>query len=243
MTQVPSLIYAELLSNIRQISVLAALETPCDATTKVQLSDDGQSFLLLHRGLSHSLQLPGQSASNFQLQKPAIGSKDFSWRLPWVRNISDEVTTITPSTRAHSGIENISDDVPWSANFMRNFSELSCRICYQNVLEKGRIETWKDLPSDDWAEMMDLWHCHRPDNKIEETCDSSNQHHNDHNSCRDQVTSQLDMTKRAYGAKSQIAAQQGVGFIDITTFLIAKEDCTNIQVEKVKKNLLTFTSF
>jgi hypothetical protein len=72
------LIYAELLSNIRQISVIVALPKPCGPDIKVELSTSGREFILLQGRESTVLNLPGQVASNVQLQKPAIGSQELS---------------------------------------------------------------------------------------------------------------------------------------------------------------------
>ncbi|POS83883.1 hypothetical protein EPUL_004168 [Erysiphe pulchra] len=209
------LIYAELLLNIRQISVLAVLETPCNTSTKAKLSDDGQQFILLHNGRLQTLHLPGKSLPNFRLQFPVLGSIELSWRIPWAAEATD-------ISRYDSHLS----DVPWSAKCMDSQTELTCRVCNEVILERGTIKIWKDLPSEDWAEMMDFWHCHKPDdhkdgmNSIKCTNCPKLSTHND---C---------LVERAYGANSKISAQPGVGLVDITTFLLRKEDCSKIQIEK-----------
>lgn len=217
MAPTPCLIYAELLSNIRQISVLAALETPSNTSTKAKLSDDGQQFILLHNGTLQTLQLPGKSLSNFQLQMPALGSKELSWRLPWEVQNKD-----------FSRHDSYMPEVPWSAKSMGTQTELSCRMCNETILERGIIKSWKDLPSEDWAEMMDFWHCHKPDDH--KGCNSSNEDANNLKS----FESNNNLVERAYGANSKISAQSKIGLVDITTFLLKNEDCSKIQCEKVK---------
>ncbi|RKF66802.1 putative snf2 family helicase [Golovinomyces cichoracearum] len=191
-------IYAELLINIRQISVLASLDTPCDSSTKIKLSEDGQQFSLFHNGQVNSLELPGKCFPNFRLQAPLLGSKELSWRLPWVGQKAMDLDPLNPET-------------PWSAKFMNSSKELSCRACGEIILQRESIKTWKDLPSEDWAEMMDLWHY-------------------------DKTTSpKSTLIDRAYGANSRFFAQPGIGLIDIMNFLLTEADCKNILIEKVKR--------
>ena len=200
------LIYAELLSNIRQISVIAALDTPCDSSTNVELSANGQAVVLHHHGNTTSLHLPGQVAPNSQLQKPALGSKELSWRLP----------VIGPLVRPN--MENVSNEAPWPATGFKGDTEFSCRNCGAVVLRRGVIKAWRDLPSENWAEMMDFWHCHKPD--VPET--NGNGHaghfHEDPNA------------SRGYGANTKFMAQSGVGFVDLTTFLVSESDCAGVEV-------------
>ncbi|KFY16846.1 hypothetical protein V491_05208, partial [Pseudogymnoascus sp. VKM F-3775] len=84
-TMMPSpqpLIYAELLPNIRQISVLAALPTPSDATTHVSLSKDRAILTLVHNGTTASLQLPGAIAPTYIPTQPHPTLAQLSWRIP-----------------------------------------------------------------------------------------------------------------------------------------------------------------
>ncbi|TQS38658.1 hypothetical protein Golomagni_00832 [Golovinomyces magnicellulatus] len=226
-------LYAELLINIRQISVLASLDTPCDSSTKIKLSDDGQQFFLFHNGQENSLELPGKCYTNFRLQEPSLGSKELSWRLPWVDQKATDLDPLSPET-------------PWSAKFMSSSKELSCRACGEIILKRENIKTWKDLPSEDWAEMMELWHCHKP-NDDGDQCNPSN--------CADRLdakakgtSSKNTLIDRAYGANSRFFAQPGIGLIDIMNFLLTEADCKNIRIEKfvievgIKKVALLFAS-
>ncbi|RKF73959.1 hypothetical protein GcM1_241004 [Golovinomyces cichoracearum] len=209
--------YAELLINIRQISVLASLDTPCDSSTKIKLSEDGQQFSLFHNGQVNSLELPGKCFPNFRLQEPLLGSKELSWRLPWVGQKATDLDPLNPET-------------PWSAKFMNSSKEFSCRACGEIILQRESIKTWKDLPSEDWAEMMDLWHCHKP-NDNEEQCNPSN--YADHPGPEDKTaSSKSTLIDRAYGANSRFFAQPGTGLIDIMNFLLKEADCKNIRIEK-----------
>lgn len=76
------LIYSELLSNIRQISVFAVLPTSSDNNTTATLSSDRQRIILQHEGHTTTLKLPGQVDSTSQIQPVAVGKTELSWRLP-----------------------------------------------------------------------------------------------------------------------------------------------------------------
>jgi hypothetical protein len=78
---------------------------------------------------------------------------------------------------------------------------------------------WKDLPSENWAEMMEFWHCHKPDHKHGED-------HGDASGKADEKT----LAARGYGASSVISAQEGVGFVDLTTLLFTESDCQHLTV-------------
>ena len=211
-----SLIYAELLSNIRQISVIAALDAPCDPATKVELSGDGQHFVLHHETESTILILPGRVAPNAQLQKPALGSKELSWRLP--------LASLETRPDAQGGQSN---EAPWSARTLGGESEFLCRDCGSVVIGKGAIKTWKDLPSENWAEMMDFWHCHKPDVPEHERAhghkfDGANGHSGNDDTQRSVTTT------KGYGANAKFAADSGTAFVDVTTFLLTLSDCTGL---------------
>jgi len=200
------LIYAELLSNIRQISVILAMGTPCDAATKVELSGDGQQFVLSHGGEITTLTLPGRVASNAQLQKPALGSKESSWRLPLAGLPARPDEEVAQSNEA-----------PWSASALEEDSEFLCRQCGAVIIGKGAIAFWKDMPSENWAEMMDFWACHKPDVP---------EHEQVHEIGNNDTTI---TTTKGYGANTKFTAIAGTAFVDITTFLLAASDCSNLE--------------
>jgi hypothetical protein len=211
------LVYAELLSNIRQISVIAALDAPCDVATKVELSGDGKQFVLYHGGKTTTLSLPGSVASSVQLQKPALGSKELSWRLPLAGQ-----PTRPDAEDAHS------NEAPWSARTLEENWGFLCRDCGAVIIREGAIKTWKDLPSENWAEMMDFWHCHKPDvpehEKVHENGSNGTSGHIHNESTRKAIT-----TTKGYGANTKFTAIAGTAFVDITTFLLAASDCTNLE--------------
>lgn len=197
-----SLIYAELLPNIRQISIVAELDIPSDATTKVKLSAEGRQIVLQHNGNDTVLPLPGQVASQAQVQELPIGRQDLTYRLPlagaFQRGDIDDAQSIV---------------APWSAQDLIPGAQFTCRKCNSTVIETGDVKEWRDLPSENWAEMMDFWHCHKPS-------DHGHSHANGENT-------NLESTK-GYGANSMFTAQTGIGFVDLTSFLMMESDCLSM---------------
>jgi hypothetical protein len=196
------LIYAELLPNIRQISIVAELDTPSDATTTVKLAAEGRQVVLHHNAKDTVLPLPGQVAPQAHIQALPIARKDLTYRLPlagaFQRADVDDAQSIS---------------APWSAQDLIPDAQFTCRKCNSAVIETGRIKEWRDLPSENWAEMMDFWHCHKPS---EHGRSHTNGEHTD-----------LESTK-GYGANSMFTAQSGIGFVDLTSFLIMESDCLSI---------------
>ena len=190
----PVLIYAELLSNIRQVSVGCSLQTECSSTTEAAVLPDGLTFSLSHDGVERSVQLPGLVVAPARLPSAKRGPKSLTWRLP-----------IAPTTIAANVRPAVEDQsVPWSARDLEPGAAVCCRACKAVLVKTGALRVWKDLPSENWAEMMEFWHCHKP----------HDHHQHDDGS----------LAHKAYGANSRIAAQTGVGFVDLTSFLVSRED-------------------
>ncbi|KUJ08548.1 uncharacterized protein LY89DRAFT_676949 [Mollisia scopiformis] len=207
MAQPKILLYAELLPNIRQVSVMAAFDTPSDSTTEAELSADGRQINVIHEGTNHILNLPGQAVASTKLQKPVNSNKELSWRLP--------VVGLPSNTSVDRGQ---SSGAPWSAKELGPDSRFSCRGCGAVIVPEGAIESWRDLPSENWAEMMDFWHCHKPDTGADA---GNSQAGHDQNA--------ISNANRAYGANTKFIAQSGVGFIDVASFLLDESDCQNLQ--------------
>jgi hypothetical protein len=96
------------------------------------------------------------------------------------------------------------------------------------LINAGRITEWKDLPSDNWAEMMEFWHCHKPV---------------DHNNPSAGAETDGKTTNKGYGANNVISAQQGIGLIDVTSFVLSTDDCSAVLVSVALSILSTFVNF
>ncbi|KAK3903670.1 nipped-B-like protein A [Staphylotrichum tortipilum] len=210
-------LYAELLVNIRQISLAASLPTATTdgASTRVSIASDCSTVELTHGSGSGSgsgnttarLTLPVKAAlgaTTLPIPDRQKSTATLSWRLPL------DPSSLPPSHQT--------DDMPWSATDLEAGCGVACRQCGSNIIPAGAVATWKDLPSENWAEMMEFWHCHKPD-------------HHHHAGHEDQASGKADeksLAARGYGASSAISAQEGVGFVDLTTLLFAETDCRNV---------------
>jgi len=187
-------IYAELLPNIRQVSIGCTLPSSVSATTEATIAADGRVLTVIHDGLRQLLRLPGLVVPCSRLPVQRSGSVKLSWRLP--------LTAPPQSSRVNSAPE---ESAPWSARDLKQGSAVVCRACGSTVVGPDVLKVWKDLPSQNWAEMMEFWHCHKP---------------HDHKHSKEEQ----HLTHRGYGASSGVAAQPGVGFVDLASFLLAESD-------------------
>lgn len=197
-------IYAELLANIRQLSVAVTLPSPAERSTQGTVSPDGSKLHIAHAGTQTPFSLPGNVVAprNGVLPAPHPGSRVLSWRLP----LSD---ASAPLARGP-----VDEPVPWTATDLLPESAVACRGCAATVVPEGTAKEWRDLPSENWAEMMDFWHCHKP-------TDHEHDHEPEH------------LAKRGYGANSSIAAQNGVGLVDLTSLLFTEADCSGLVVSEL----------
>lgn len=195
-------VYAELLSNIRQVTVGVTLPSPSDASTSAEVVDGGRRLRVRHQGHSEDLELPATVTTSAALAVSKAASAEQSWRLP-VSPAEASATRFSPEDQA----------VPWDSTDIKVGSAICCRGCGSAVVQGGKIGSWKDLPSENWAEMMEFWHCHKP---------------TDHGEHEDEA-----LANRGYGANGAITAQPSVGFVDITSFMLAESDCDGLLVSLV----------
>jgi hypothetical protein len=196
---IPIELYSELLTNIRTVTLVASLKTESNLETKAELSADGQNITVSHEGYSASIRLPTQmtGGGSAALTLPAMPSKDLTLRL----QLEEKAPGLL---KFENGSENL---IPWPASAMSD--GVQCCKCGTNLLDKGTPIDWKDLPNENWAEMMDFWHCHKP-------------HEHDHSH---------DMSKsKGYSSSNKFAAVPGVGLVGLSYIILAAKDCTNIKV-------------
>lgn len=133
--------------------------------------------------------------------------------------------------------------VPWMAGDMGPSTKARCRACGSVVLDDPVCPAgaganydasagsagwvWKDLPSGNWAEMMDFWHCHKPD---------THDHEKDPEGGTVSIQERNSQV-RGYGAANQVVARPGTVLVDVPSFLVVGEDCKG-----VKKVRLSFFS-
>ena len=183
-------IYSELLPHLSQLNITISLSSLATSKTAVQLS--APDFLhVTHSEKSYGLILPATPCDSKQLAVPT-GQSLLSYRIPVLKTI----------------LEEREDVIPWSAPQLGSSSTFDCKKCNTRIIPP--IPTWRDLPSENWAEMMEFWHCHKPAH-----------------------ASQHGVEGKAYGAGSKITALQGCGFVDTLYFLLCAEDVSNVTVRPV----------
>lgn len=199
------LFHAELLSNIRSITTSIHLPSPSNPSTKLTRLTPSQ-LQLCHDGETTTLNLPANvtlaAITLFEKSRIILGETKLSYRLP----VAPESC---PESRTAS--ENY---VPWSAVSLSTSTKkvsLRCKSCSSELVPEKTIDTWKDLPSGNWADMMDFWHCHKPETE----------------------STQTNAGDRYTGLQRGYAAVNGTGLVELTYFLIARGNCGSA-VEKVE---------
>lgn len=224
MNQSSITLYAELLLNIRTVTLFASLRTVYTRETKAKLSIDGYEITVTHEGESATIRLPvkAQGGGDAALSLPANPpSKEISLRLQIEEQDGSELFTGIQAEERKANI------VPWDGASLNTMKDVKafCKGCKECVLPSGKIKEWRDLPNENWAEMMDFWHCHKPD-----------EHHlHDH-------THHDTVAKKGYAAANRLQAKNGIGFVDLASLLLKEEDCESIRVGFERSSLWTSIS-
>lgn len=195
-----SSIYAESLLNLRQVTVCISLPSEADTSTTLSLSANNTVLEVHHQSHTASLELPAAVSSASSPKVPPHAKQDISLRLPFA--------TEEPHAGPCSGQESTS---AWSAQALADVEELACQACGAPWISSGPIKDWKDLPNEDWAEMMELWHCHKPHVPHAQNGDGTG-------------------GTKGYAAANKLTAQPGVGLVGVSSVLVSPEDCSGIEV-------------
>lgn len=198
-------LYAEILANIRQVSLYASLHTDRNDETKIDVSSDRRIITVLHGDDRASIFLPTGIGGSAEVTLPAEKKTELSIRLE-IADLAD--LPAADQRRCHN-------EYPWVADDLGRETRLRCRACEGELVGAGAVGGWKDLPSEGWAEMMDLWHCHKPQ---------------DEQGDGDGADAAAAAEKKGFGSTSRITASSHVGLVDIYSFLFDREDCENVQV-------------
>ncbi len=172
-------------------------------STQVTVATD--CLRVQHRDEVSTIALPGKTSLGMaRLPISSHSTTALTWRLPL--EAPDQVRGLTER------------ETPWSAADLQQEGEFQCRSCKAVIVKHGAIRAWKDLPSENWAEMMEFWHCHKPDHH--------HHHHEDTNGKADDAS----LAARGYGANSAIQSREGTGLVDLTAFLLSETDCVGLAV-------------
>ncbi|KGO69948.1 Ubiquitin-conjugating enzyme E2C-binding protein [Penicillium italicum] len=243
---VPLYLHAEFLPNIRQITLYVSLPGTAifdGIRPDVQLSESRKAVTVcLSKPFEHvteTIKLPARvNDASRRVLKTTPGpapksdsngtgdpSYDFSFRM----QVDPDEEALAPRD------ELIDEFAPWTAEEMSSSTRIRCRECEHVFLDSSLISEsvdqrtgeshtpgwiWKDLPSGNWAEMMDFWHCHKPD--------PHEGHDKDEKASALEIEEQTAQTK-GYGAESHVVAIPGTVFVDVATFLLAEADCIGLK--------------
>ena len=195
-------LYAELLLNIRQVTIFVTLPTIINDKTQIELSPNRRSLLVTHNKEQSVLDLPNRIASSADIKVPATQVKELSFRLPMSRE--DLAAGADGKSRHDMSI--------WPASALSPTSQFACRTC-KNTIVQGGITAWKDLPNENWAEMMDFWHCHKP--RVREDDPGAN------------------VSTKGYAASNGLMSMSGVGLVDELHLRMSSNNCIGIEVSAV----------
>ncbi|KAF7533372.1 hypothetical protein G7054_g7123 [Neopestalotiopsis clavispora] len=133
------ILYAELLSNIRQVSVGCSLSSACTTTsTQASLSADGQQLTVQHEDEERTLRLPGRVSAPQKLPIQSRDSRNLAWRLP--------LAGAAPATRFIPPSQLDAQTVAWSATELPAGGMVKCRDCQTTVIEEGAIKRLERPP-------------------------------------------------------------------------------------------------
>ena len=202
-------LYAELLLNIKSVSLFGSIDSdsPPEKSTQAHLVTDGSHITLSHESQTASLHLPVRTigSASASLTLPAHCPKHLTSRLQLDGGNIAELLTLQEQSGNH---------VPWSASTLSAASSLHCRSCNVEMVQATSVRDWKDLPSENWPEMSDFWHCHKPPDHVSRGSETSG--------ATEQNTAIPDLRPRP-----------GSAFIDATSFHLSPQNCSNITVGSV----------
>ena len=191
-------LYAELLLNIRQVTVLAILPSNCNASTRMWLGHDQRTLILRHDDEESTIELPCSVAKDAKLKLPSAAAKELSFRL-----------VVSDAARLPAQAELVTDcNDPWPSSKLSSETQVTCRSC--GTLLVNGVKAWKHLPSADWADMMDFWHCHKP-SAVDRDDDYAGR-------------------SKGYAAANALGPTTGSGLVGVGHLFVSDMDCTGIKV-------------
>jgi len=201
-------LYAEVLTNIRQVTLYASLQTAqTTEETVLHVASDKKRVTVREGDVTSGIYLPTEISGTADVTIARGKKKEISIRL----EIAD-TSELLPRDDVATAIE-----VPWSAQDLCSETKVQCKRCQAVIVASGKVSLWKDLPSENWAEMMDFWHCHKP---------------------HDENTNGGAAQAKGYSSTSQLAVDPGTGLVDTVSFLLHRSDCVGLKVRSFPNRLL-----
>lgn len=191
-------LYAELLLNIRQVTVFAILPSNCSDKTHIWLCNDQRTLKLRHEDEEAAIELPCSVVNNANLKLHPASTRELSFRLV----VNDAARLPAQTKQATDGND------PWPALRLTSETQVACGSC--GTLLVNSVNVWRHLPTAGWADMMDFWHCHKPNaNEGDDESAGSN---------------------KGYAAANTLGPTAGIGLVDVGHFLVSDVDCTGLEV-------------
>ncbi|CAI4034539.1 hypothetical protein SMKI_10G3320 [Saccharomyces mikatae IFO 1815] len=144
----------EWLPRIESISVVVEgwkqVEIRCLKSTLLSISDD--------EGQVEDISLPVEVKESVNISSK-FKNRDKS--LEWILKLKSK-----PSKDYDSSIMSLPDG-KWTKEDLHLDSDFSieCLNCKQQIISRYNCQVVNDMPSEFWFELMDYWHCHKPDVK------------------------------------------------------------------------------
>lgn len=245
----PLSLHAEYLPNIRQVSVqisapagshpeIALSESRRAVSASLTLPEPvgcvSETIKLPARVTEGSRRLLSSTSANGHGAGQDTGlGREFSYRM----QVDDDDGDAELKKQRSAVDEHMDSFVPWSAGDMAPSTKLRCKQCEGIIIgmptattttaspsnENSTVQSsgwvWKDLPSGNWAEMMDFWHCHKPDPHEDDDADGDHRH----------LTEDENSKVKGYGASNQVLATPGTVLVDVATFLVSEIDCKGLK--------------
>ena len=211
-------LYAEYLLHIKTLIIFVELPTLHNSTTTLTLSADGCFVKLYHDSEKASLKLPvviHWESTPLALQLPKNPSRNLNVRL----NVGIDSATLGCSceriTRSPVTLSN-ENPAPWTAESMdHDLLRIRCRTCSSSIIRLETVKTWLNLPSEDWAELMEFWHCQKPNEPAKR---------------KGKLECFMSEELESYSASNMLGPHPGCGYASKHYFLLHKDDCNGIEV-------------
>ena len=162
------------------------------------LCHDRRSLRLRHENEEATIELPCPVAKNVELKIPPATTRELSFRLA----VSDTARLLTQAKEA------IDCNDPWPAWKLKSETRVACGSCGSILV--NNVNAWKHLPNSGWADMMDFWHCHKPNAK-----NGDNEYAG---------------SDKGYAAANALGPTAGIGLVDAGKFYVTAIDCTGLEV-------------
>src|SRR3569833_4742446 len=223
---------AELLPNIRHVTVAVSLPPSSSWSpfpSAVRIVDGGQAVSVEHAGQTKTQQqqtqirtAAGVSSDGKRPLPPSPSSSSATWRLPVADAVGNDRAGVVGNGQTAAGQRLMRHEVrvPWEAREIAPGAEVRCRACRVTVVPSGRVPDWRDLPSENWAEMMEFWHSRKPPSSSPASGAGAG---------LPAVVGWLAFC--GFGAGSSgISVRDGVGVVDLVSFWFSEGDCVGLTV-------------